>query len=50
MMYTIARMNDEGRWLALETFDSYSEAEMNYDKYGEMYPYAFIEIIAGSAN
>jgi hypothetical protein len=45
-MYTIARMDDEGRWVALETFDSYSEAEMDYDKYEEMYPYALIEIIS----
>ena len=48
MSYTIARMNDEGNWVALDTFDSYSEADLNYDKYGEMYPYALIEIISSA--
>ena len=48
MMYTIARMNDEGKFIALDTFDSYSEAELNYDKYGDMYPYALIEIISNA--
>jgi hypothetical protein len=33
MTYTIARMNDEGNWVALESFDSYSEADMNLDWY-----------------
>jgi hypothetical protein len=46
--YTIARMNDEGNWVALESFDSYSEAELNYDKYEDMYPYALIEIISSA--
>ena len=46
--YTIARMNDEGKFIALESFDSYSEAELNYDKYEEMYPYALIEIISNT--
>jgi len=47
-MYTVARMNDEGRWVALDTFDSYSEAELSYDKYEDMYPYALIEIISST--
>jgi len=46
--YTIARMNDEGKFIALDTFDSYSEAELNYDKYEDMYPYALIEIISNT--
>ena len=45
MMYTIARMNDEGKFIALDTFDSYSEAELNYDKYEDMYPYAYVDIL-----
>ncbi len=44
--YTIARMTDEGKFIAIDTFDSYSEAELNYDKYEEMYPYALIEIVS----
>jgi len=46
--YTIARMNDEGKFIALDTFDSYSEAELNYYKYEDMYPYALIEIISSN--
>lgn len=46
MTYTISRMDDEGNMIALDTFDSYSEAELNYDKYEDMYPYALIEIIS----
>jgi hypothetical protein len=30
MTYTIARMNDEGNWVALESFDTYSEADIIY--------------------
>ena len=45
-MYTIARMDDEGKWVALETYSSYSEAELNYDKYAEMYPNALVDIIS----
>jgi hypothetical protein len=41
-------MDDEGNMIALELFDSYSEAELNYDKYEEMYPYALIEIISNT--
>jgi hypothetical protein len=41
-------MNDEGKFFALDTFDSYSEAELNYDKYEDMYPYALIEIISNA--
>jgi hypothetical protein len=47
-MYTISRINDEGNWVALDTFDSYSEAELNYDKYEDMYPYALLEIISNT--
>ena len=46
MMYTVARMDDEGKWLALETYSSYSEAELNYDAYVDMYPNALVDIIS----
>lgn len=49
MSYTIARMDDEGNWVALDTFDSYSEAELIFPKYEEMYPYAYVDIVHNHA-
>ena len=46
MMYTVARMDDEGKWVALETYSSYSEADLDYDKYAEMYPGFYVDIIS----
>ena len=46
MMYTVARMDDEGKWVALETYSSYSEAELNYDAYVDMYPGSYVDIIS----
>ena len=46
MTYTIARMNDEGNWVALESFDCYNEAELNIDGYFNMYPNAYVYIVA----
>lgn len=46
-MYTVARMTDDGKWVALDSFDSYSEAELNYDAYVEMYPNALVDIVSG---
>jgi len=43
--YTISRMDDEGNMIALESFDTYSEAEMNINAYFNMYPYAYVDII-----
>lgn len=45
MSYTIARMDDEGHWVALDTFDSYSEAELIFDKYTDMYPFTLVDIV-----
>jgi hypothetical protein len=45
MTYTIARMNDEGNWVALESFETYSEADMNLDWYGDQYPNAYLDIV-----
>jgi hypothetical protein len=39
-------MNDEGNWVALESFDSYNEAELNIDGYFNMYPNAYVDIVA----
>jgi hypothetical protein len=44
MTYTIARMNDEGNWVALESFETYNEADMNLDWYGDQYPNAYLDI------
>lgn len=46
MSYTVARMNDEGHWVALESFDSYSEADMQLDWYCDQYPNAYVDVIA----
>lgn len=47
--YTIARMDDEGYWVALDTFDSYSEAELNFSKYIDMYPFTLVDIVHNHA-
>lgn len=47
--YTIARMDDEGHWVALDTFDSYSEAELVFDKYTDMYPFTLVDIVHNHA-
>jgi hypothetical protein len=46
MTYTIARMNDEGNWVALESFETYNEADMNLDWYADQYPHDFLDIVA----
>jgi len=43
--YTIARMDDEGHWVAIDSFDSYSEADLVLDKYFDMYPSTIVDII-----
>jgi hypothetical protein len=45
MTYTISRMDDEGNMIALESFDTYSEAEMTINAYFNMYPNAYVDII-----
>ena len=46
MDYTISMLTDEGDWIALETFETYSEADMNLDWYCEQYPNAYLDIVA----
>ena len=46
MVYTISRMDDEGHWIALESFETYSEAEMNHEWYSNQYPYALVDIVS----
>ena len=46
MTYMIARMNDDGSFVALESFDSYNEAELNIDGYLNMYPDAYVDMVA----
>ena len=45
MNYTISRMDDEGNMVALESFETYSEAEMTINAYFNMYPNAYVDII-----
>ena len=44
MSYKIGMMTSEGV-KTLEYFDSYSEAELKFDDYCELYPNAWIEIL-----
>jgi len=45
MNYTIAKLSDDGTWDALESFETYSEADMNLDWYCDRYPNAYIDIV-----
>jgi hypothetical protein len=38
-------MDDEGNMIALESFNTYSEAEMMINSYFNMYPHAYVDII-----
>lgn len=44
-MYRIG-MFAEGQIVTLETYESYSEADDNLEKYWELYPNAWIEVIS----
>jgi hypothetical protein len=44
-MYYIAMMT-EGTMKALDNFPSYSDAEMHFDAYCDLYPNAWIEIVS----
>ncbi len=48
MMYYIARMTDEGNWEYLDNLPTYSDAEDVFDLYCDMYPHAYIDIIAAN--
>lgn len=43
--YIIARMDDDGQWQYMDRFSTYSDAEMHFDQYCDMYPNAYIDII-----
>lgn len=46
MSYIIARMDDDGQWQYMDRFSTYSDAEMHFDQYCDMYPNAYIDIIS----
>ena len=46
MTYMIARMNDDGSFVALKSFETYNEADMNLDWYCDQYPSAYVDIVA----
>ncbi len=46
MMYYIARMTDDGNWEYLDNVPTYSDAEMVFDAYCDMYPNAYVDIIS----
>ena len=44
--YSVARMSvDEGGWISIREFDTYSEADMWFDHYADIYDNSFVEII-----
>jgi len=49
-MYAISRLNDDGRWQCLMPFDTYTEADLAFDDWCEMYPNAYLEIIGGDTD
>jgi hypothetical protein len=46
LTYTISRMDDEGNMIALESFETYSEADMNLDWYCDQHPNAYLDIVS----
>ncbi len=44
--YTISMMSDDGKWIALESFETYSEADMNLDWYCDQHPNAYLDIVS----
>ena len=44
--YTISMMSDDGNWVALESFETYSEADMNLDWYCDQHPNAYLDIVS----
>lgn len=46
--YYIARIDEDGKWVILDPFDSYSDAEMVFDNYCDMYPHAYVDIISST--
>ena len=49
MTYYIAMMTDEGNWKALDLLPSYSDAEDVFDAYCDMYPNAYVDILAADS-
>ncbi|AGK86510.1 hypothetical protein S-CBP1_0004 [Synechococcus phage S-CBP1] len=45
-MYCIARINDDGNWEYLDNVPTYSDAEELLEFYCDMYPHAYIDILA----
>jgi hypothetical protein len=44
--YSVARMSiDEGGWVSIREFDSYSEADMWHEHYADIYDNSLVEII-----
>jgi len=45
-VYYIAMMDDNGNWQYLDNAPSYSDAELMFDSYCDMYPHAYVDIIS----
>jgi hypothetical protein len=46
MIYYIAKMSDDGNWEYLDNTPTYSDAEMMFDSYCDMYPHAYVDIVS----
>ena len=46
MIYYIAKMSDDGNWEYLDNAPTYSDAEMMFNSYCDMYPHAYVDIVS----
>lgn len=44
-MYYIARLNDEGNWVAIDKFPTYEDADEALDMYADVYHNTVVDII-----
>ena len=45
-VYFIAMMSEDGKWKLLKQFDTYEDADDEFDNFSDQYPNAFLDIIA----
>jgi hypothetical protein len=45
-MYYVALMKDDGYWKPLDFFSSYSDAELHFDAYCDLYPLGYVDVVS----
>ncbi len=45
-VYFIAKLDDNGKWKILKQFDTYEDADDEFDNYCDRYPAAYLDIIS----